>query len=71
MGPVMSSRPVRQTAGSASVNGHSSFPFCKIDLVHWGSELQHLADLDSSAGYLLLSVVSAKGCQHDAVRGKW
>jgi len=27
MGPVMSSRPVRHTPGSAGVKGHSSFPF--------------------------------------------
>src|SRR5690349_3824512 len=68
---MMSSRPARHTPGSASVNGHSSFSLCKIDLVHWCGELQHPPELVSPAGYLLLSVVSAKAANMMRLEGKW
>src|SRR5215510_16187615 len=66
MGPVMSSLPVRQTPDSASVDGHSSFPLRERSCP-MGSGCNVCSQV-SPAGYLLLSVVSAKGCQHDAVR---
>jgi hypothetical protein len=52
----------------ASVDGHRSFPLQErsCPLGQWSQHCSHV----SPAGYLLLSVVSAKGCQHDAVRGE-
>jgi hypothetical protein len=58
MGPVMSSLPVRQTPGSASVDGHSSFPLRERSCP-MGSGCNICSQV-SPAGYLLLSVVSAK-----------
>ncbi len=42
MGPVMSSRPVRQILVSASVDGHSSFPLQKRSGPLWGQWSQTL-----------------------------
>jgi len=58
MGPVMSSLPVRQTPDSASVDGHSSFPLRERSCP-MGRGCNVCSQV-SPAGYLLLSVVSAK-----------
>jgi len=57
MGPVLSSLPVRQTPGSASVDGHGSSSVREISSIEQGL---HIASMSRQPGYLLLSVVSAK-----------
>ena len=69
MGPVLSSLPVRQTPGSASVDGHGSSSVREISSIEQGL---HIASMSRQPGYLLSLRGQRKGCQHDAVRGgKW
>jgi len=65
MGPVMSSRPVRHTPGSAGVEGHSSLPLQKI----WSVGAVVATLLLCLASRLLASLRGQrKGCQHNAIR---
>ena len=68
MGPVLSSLPVRQTPGSASVDGHGSSSVKEISSIEQGL---HIASMSRQPGYLLLSVVSAKAASMMRSEGKW
>ena len=72
MGPVMSSRPVRQILVSARVDGHSARSLLQErDLVRWAG-VENCSPNVSPAGYLLLSVVSAKAAiMMRSEKGKW
>jgi hypothetical protein len=66
MGPVMSSRPVRQILVSMStVIARSP---AKRDIFDWARPHCKIPPDVSPADYLLFSVVSTKGCQHNAIR---
>ena len=56
-GPVLSSLPVRQTPGSASVDGHGSSSVREILSI---GQVLHIVPMSRQPGYLLLSVISAK-----------